>query len=89
MSIYVPAEYEEKGGAKILADKLIDMVEKFQTDWPDKFAAAKSVAEVQAQFAKGLIALPMGMENGSPVEGKLENLRHFYDRGIRYITLAH
>ncbi len=89
MSIYVPAEYEEKGGAKKLADSLIDMVEKFATDWPDKFAVAKSVADVQAQFAQGLISLPMGMENGSPIEGKLENLRHFYDRGIRYITLAH
>jgi membrane dipeptidase len=89
MSIYVPAEYEEKSGAKALADQLIDMVEKFATDWPGKFAVAKSVAEVKAQFAKGLISLPMGMENGSPVEGKLENLRHFYDRGIRYITLAH
>jgi len=89
MSIYVPAEYEEKGGARKLADNLIDMVEKFQKDWPDKFAVAKSVADVQAQFARGLISLPMGMENGSPVEGKLENLRHFYARGIRYITLAH
>jgi membrane dipeptidase len=89
MSIYVPAEYETKGGAKKLADRLIDMVEKFAADWPDKFAVAKSVAEVQAQFAQGLISLPMGMENGSPIEGKLENLRHFYDRGIRYITLAH
>jgi len=89
MSIYVPAEYEEKGGAKALADQLIDMVEKFATDWPDKFAVAKSVDEVKSQFAKGLISLPMGMENGSPIEGKLENLRHFYDRGIRYITLAH
>jgi membrane dipeptidase len=29
------------------------------------------------------------MENGSPVEGKLENLKFFHDRGIRYITLAH
>lgn len=89
MSIYVPAEYEKKGGAKKLADQLIDMVEKFKKDSPDKFAVAKSVADVQAQFAKGLISLPMGMENGSPIEGKLENLRHFYDRGIRYITLAH
>ncbi len=89
MSIYVPAEYEEKGGAKKLADQLIDMVEKFEKDAPDKFAVAKSVAEVQAQFAKDLVSLPMGMENGSPVEGKLENLKHFYDRGIRYITLAH
>jgi membrane dipeptidase len=89
MSIYVPAEYETKGGAKKLADRLIDMVEKFAADWPDKFAVAKSVAEVQAQFAQGLISLPMGMENGSPIEGKLENLRHFYERGIRYVTLAH
>jgi len=89
MSIYVPAEYEEKGGAKKLADQLIDMVEKFEKDAPDKFAVAKSVADVQTQFARGLISLPMGMENGSPVEGKLENLKHFYDRGIRYITLAH
>jgi membrane dipeptidase len=31
----------------------------------------------------------MGMENGSPIEGKLENLQFFYHRGIRYITLAH
>ncbi len=89
MSIYVPADYEAKGGAKKLADQLIDMVEKFEKDSPDKFAVAKSVADVQAQFAKGLISLPMGMENGSPIEGRLENLRHFYDRGIRYITLAH
>jgi membrane dipeptidase len=89
MSIYVPAEYEERGGAKKQADKLINMVEKFEKDWPDKFAVAKSVADVQAQFARGLISLPMGMENGSPIEGKLENLRHFYNRGIRYITLAH
>jgi membrane dipeptidase len=89
MSIYVPASYEENGGAKALADKLIDMVEKFAKDWPDKFAIAKSVTDVKTQFAQGLISLPMGMENGSPIEGKLENLRHFYDRGIRYITLAH
>jgi membrane dipeptidase len=31
----------------------------------------------------------MGMENGSPIEGRLANVRYFYDRGIRYITLAH
>ena len=31
----------------------------------------------------------MGMENGSPIDGDLANLVHFYERGIRYITLAH
>jgi membrane dipeptidase len=29
------------------------------------------------------------MENGSPIEHNLANVQYFYDRGIRYITLAH
>jgi len=29
------------------------------------------------------------MENGSPIEGKLENVRRYYDLGVRYITVAH
>jgi len=88
MSIYVPASYESKG-AKEFADRLIDMVEKFGKDWPDKFAVAYSVADIRSQFTAGKISLPMGMENGSPLEGRLENVRYFYDRGIRYITLCH
>ena len=56
---------------------------------PDKFRIATSPAEVRANTAAGLISLPLGMENGAPVEGDLANLRHFYDRGIRYITLTH
>ena len=36
-----------------------------------------------------MISLPMGMENGAPIEDDLANLQHFYDRGIRYITLTH
>ena len=88
MSIYVPADYES-GGAKEHAEKLIDMVEKFAADWPDKFAVAHSRADVEAAFAAGKIALPMGMENGAPIEGDLDNLRYFAERGIRYITLTH
>lgn len=88
MAIYVPSE-RENNGAKALADTLIDMVNKFEKDWPDKFAVATSVDAVRSQFKKGLISLPMGMENGSPIEGKIENVKYFYDRGIRYITLTH
>ena len=88
MSIYVPASMEDNG-AKAHADLLIDMVEGFAKQWPEKFAIAKSPADVERQFEQGLISLPMGMENGAPIEGDLANLRHFYDRGIRYITLTH
>lgn len=89
MSIYVPATLQEEGGAKELADELITMVSGFAEKWPEKFTVATSPAEVEAAFAEGKIALPMGMENGAPIEGDLENLRHFYERGVRYITLTH
>ena len=88
MSIYVPAAHQETGDAKEVADGIIDLVEKFAADWPDKFAIATSVADVRQQFAQGKISLALGMENGAPIE-TLEDLLHFYNRGIRYITLTH
>ena len=90
MSIYIPAKLEEQGsGSKALADKLIDMVEGIVEKAPNKFALAYSTKQMQENFDKGIISLPLGMENGSAIEGKMENLQHFYKRGIRYITLAH
>ncbi len=89
MSIYIPADYEKSGGGKQLADTLIDMVVKFSKDWPKQFAVAKSLQDVTSQFKRGVISLCMGMENGTPIEHDLRNVQYFYDRGIRYITLAH
>ena len=89
MSIYVPASLDNSDESTAVAHQLIDLVEAMVYRSPEKFAIAKSVADVTAQFKKGLISLPMGMENGSPVQGSLENLKTFYERGIRYITLAH
>jgi membrane dipeptidase len=89
MSIYIPAKHQKEGGAKALADELIDMVEAIQTAHPDKFQVAKSVADVEAAFAAGRIALPLGIENGAAIEKSLDNLRHFAERGVRYITLTH
>ncbi len=89
MSIYVPARYQKSGGAKALADSLIDLVEGVIKAGPDKFAQAHSVADVKRNFAAGRISLPMGIENGAAIEGDLNNLEHFYRRGVRYITLTH
>lgn len=89
MSIYVSAKYEETGGAKARADILIGLVEGIAAQYPDKFEIAYTPADVRRIYAEGKIAMPMGMENGSPIEGDLANLKHFYDRGVRYITLAH
>jgi membrane dipeptidase len=89
MSIYTPAGLEAEGRSKEVAEQLIDLVNRIVDESPDKFAIALSPDDVEAQFEQGLISLPMGMENGSPIEGDIANVKHFYDRGIRYITLAH
>ena len=89
MSIYTPARLEEEGRSKAVAEELIDLVNRIVSESPDKYAIAMSPGDVEDQFGKGLISLPMGMENGSPIEGDLGNVQHFFDRGIRYITLAH
>lgn len=90
MSIFIPSDRQNTPGAsKTLADSLIDMVEGFVERAPDKYAIATSPADVRRHHEEGLISLPMGMENGSPVENDLANVSYFYDRGIRYITLTH
>ncbi|MFU2510784.1 dipeptidase [Pseudoalteromonas sp. ASV78] len=91
MSIYIPAhlEFEGKGKSYQLANQLIDSMEAIAQRAPDKFAIASSTADIKAQFKAGKMSLAMGMENGSPIEGEMKNLQHFFDRGVRYITLAH
>jgi len=89
MSIYTPAEAEEEGTSYAIANKLIDSVEAIVGRAPGKFAIVKSTQQAEKVKELGLIGLAMGMENGSPVDGKLENLAFFHDRGISYITLAH
>jgi len=89
MSIYVPSSYQETGGAKEKADSLIDLVHRIANDHPDKFEVAYSPNDGDRIFSQGKIALPMGMENGAPIEDNLNNVAYFHKRGIRYITLTH
>lgn len=89
MSIYIPAGYQTRGGAKVFADSLILMTERLVTSWPDKLAMAYSPEDIEENFRAGKISLPLGMENGAPLENDISNVAYFYDKGIRYITLTH
>jgi len=89
MSIYIPARYQkEPGRSKQVADSLIDMVYAVARDYPGKFALAMTANDVTTNFKKGIVSLPMGMENGAPIE-TLADVDYFHRRGIRYVTLAH
>lgn len=93
MSIYTPASMEKEDGDASesfeLANRLIDSVEAMAARAPEKFMLVRSVADAKKAMQGGRIGLAMGMENGSPINHRMENVQHFYDRGIRYVTLAH
>ncbi|MCK5453206.1 MAG: dipeptidase [Calditrichia bacterium] len=88
-AIYVRPDLQKKGGAKASADLQIDMVYKIIEANPDKFVLITSPAEISQKLQPGKIGIALGIENGAALEGKMENLLYFYNKGIRYITLAH
>lgn len=88
MSIYIPSTFDKEEAGYLLADSLINMVNWIADQNPKYYQVAKSPEEIIAIKNTGRIALPMGMENGSPMK-KLEDVKYFKNRGISYVTLTH
>lgn len=88
MSIYTSPEQDATDRAYPVANTMIDSIEALVQRHPDKFALLRSPRDV-ARRKPGVVLLPFGMENGAPIGGDLRRLQFFYDRGVRYITLAH
>lgn len=90
MSIYIPSQYQQiEGYAKKFADSLITMTKQLANTYPEQFAMAYSPADVERNFNAGKISLPMGMENGAPLEGDISLVEYYQKAGIRYVTLTH
>ena len=90
MSIYVPASLQEEAGAsKLMADTLIDMVKGIADAHPKNFQVVSTPSQIVSNHKKGIVSLPLGMENGSPIEDDINNVAYFKKRGISYITLTH
>jgi len=89
MSVYTSPGLEGTGKSKIKADSMISLVHKMVVTWPDKFVFIRSTSDIEKNLKQDKLLLTMGLENGSPIENSLENLKEFYDKGVRYITLAH
>jgi len=88
-SIYLPASTEEEGTSFILANELIDMMDRIIETNPEKFFFVDTSTYLGNLPGQNLIGIAYGMENGAAIEGKLENVEYFYNKGIRYITLTH
>ena len=88
-SIYLPASTEEEGTSFIMANELIDMMDRIIETNPEKFFFVDTSTYLGNLPGQNLIGIAYGMENGAAIEGKLENVEYFYNKGIRYITLTH
>ncbi|KAF1715643.1 peptidase M19 [Pseudoxanthomonas yeongjuensis] len=89
MSIYTSPRQDADGSAWQAANEMIDAVEALVQRHPDKFALLSSPKQVESLRVGDRVLLPLGMENGAPIGDDLANLQFFFDRGVRYITLAH
>jgi len=56
---------------------------------PDQIGLALSPADVLALHKKHLRIAVIGVENGYPIGNDLKKVKEFYDRGGRYMSLAH
>jgi len=66
-------------------DFLIKEIEKND----NKLAICKTSLEAKTIIESGRIAIFLAIENGVAIDNKLENIKYFYDKGIRYMTLSH
>lgn len=71
------------------ASHMLDAVKGSVAKNPELVQMAETVSEIKDNYAKGLISIILGMENGSPIGTSLEKLQEFYNKGVRYLTLAH
>jgi membrane dipeptidase len=56
---------------------------------PDKIGLALTAADVRKIHASGRRVALIGVENGYPIGEDLSRVKEFYDRGARYLSLAH
>ncbi len=56
---------------------------------PDSVGLALTPADVRAMHKRGLRIAVIGVENGYPIGNDIKRVKEFYDRGARYMSLAH
>jgi len=80
-----------KGNEKALEQALgtFEAIDRNVELHANKVSKAISVSDVKHITKQGKRAIFIGVENGYPIGNDLQNIKKFYDRGARYITLCH
>ena len=86
MVAYLPQPTENPSA---FADSIFDQIEVIVGQNSDYVRIANTPRDLWMNKHQGLKSIMLGIENGIAIDGKLENLQHFVDRGIVYMTLCH
>ena len=86
MVAYLPQPTENPTA---FADNIFDKIEEIVRANSSYIALARTPNDLWMNKHRGLKSIMLGIENGIALDGKLENLQHFADRGIVYMTLCH
>ena len=86
MVAYLPQPTENPTA---FADSIFDQIEVIVSQNSDYIRIASTPRDLWMNKHMGLKSIMLGIENGIAIDGKLENLQHFVDRGIVYMTLCH
>ena len=71
------------------ADHIFDKIEEIVNQNKAYISIARTPNDLWMNKHQGRKSIMLGIENGIALDGKLENLQHFKDRGIVYMTLCH
>ena len=86
MVAYLPQPTENPTA---FADNIFDQIEVIVGQNSDYVRIANTPRDLWMNKHQGLKSIMLGIENGIALDGKLENLQHFVNRGIVYMTLCH
>ncbi len=71
------------------ADLIFDKIEAIVEQNKQYLSIARTPADLYSNKQQGRKSIMLGIENGLALDGHLERLQHFAQRGIVYMTLCH
>ena len=71
------------------ADLIFDKIEAIVEQNKQYLSIARTPADLYANKQQGRKSIMLGIENGLALDGHLDRLQHFAQRGIVYMTLCH
>ncbi len=76
-------------GSVFFVREALNAIHRAAENNKNTLAIASSAEEAREIIQSGKRAILIGLEGGHGINGKMENLEKFYDRGVRYMTLTH